>query len=656
VHRVARLLAWPLALGLTLGLAPPASAADPVPSLNLRNFRPSTDPKAILSLEPVVTPGGAEWNAGAWFSYAHRLVELEDGEGREVSVPVRHQLSLDYVANIGLGEQLALGLALPTVLYQDGDDLPPSAGASPLPTTALGDPSLVAKASLIPPGNLGGFGLAALAEVTLPIGNQESYTAEASATGGLRLLAELGLIAFTVRATVGAHVRGSEQRYGGSTFGHDLPWGVGVTVLPQAFGLDQHGRWLWTIESRGSISLTDSFASAEQSPATIGLGARYAIGEVALVLGAEAPLDSAAGAPLVRGILGISWAPRFYDADGDGIEDEVDACPELAEDRDGFEDTDGCPDFDNDGDGVGDDDDRCPHELEDLDEHEDEDGCPDPDNDGDGVLDEKDACPNEPGPASTNPAENGCPLKDQDMDGIPDKQDKCPRRAEDFDAFEDEDGCPDRDNDRDGVPDEEDACPNEPGPRRTDPKLNGCPSPDRDGDTIEDQADLCPDEPEIWNGTADEDGCPDQPAQSLARFRAQGTRVTVELSKPITFENAASGVIVSPKSDPVIRALAQLLNEHQDYVLLVGVRPKDPSAKAEQEALSRSFALVNELRKLTYRDEVAESIGWSAVRKVPGAASGNVGFLVLSAKKPAPAPAGPPKPKAPSAPPKIQAP
>jgi hypothetical protein len=644
-----------LALGLTLGLVTPAVAADPVPSLNLRNYRPSTDPKAILYLEPVVTPGSAEWNVGAWFSYAHRLVVLEDSEGREVSVPVRHQLSLDYTANIGLGERLAFGLALPTVLYQDGDDLPPSAGASPLPVTALGDPSLVAKAALMPPGELGGFGLAALAEVTLPIGNQESYVGEASATGGLRLLGELGLVALTLRATVGVHVRGSEQQYAGATFGHDLPWGVGITVLPQAFGLDKNGRWLWTLETRGALSLTDEFASAEQSPATIGAGARYAIGEGALVLGVEAPLDSAAGAPLVRGILGVSWAPRFYDADNDGFEDEDDDCPELAEDRDGFEDNDGCPDFDNDGDGVGDEEDRCPHELEDGDGHLDEDGCPDPDNDADGLPDEKDACPNEAGPASANAGENGCPLKDQDIDGIPDNQDRCPLKAEDRDAFEDEDGCPDKDNDKDRVPDGEDACPNERGPRRTDPKLNGCPSPDQDGDTLEGEADECPAEPETWNGTTDEDGCPDLPARSLASFRVQGDRVLVDLTKPVTFESAQGGA-VSAKSEPVVRALAQLLNEHQDYVLLVGVRPKDASAKAAQEALNSSFSLVNELRKLTHRDEVAESIGWSAVRKAPGAERGNVGFLVLTAKKAEPKPQGPPKPKAPSAPPPIQAP
>jgi len=36
--------------------------------------------------------------------------------------------------------------------------------------------------------------------------------------------------------------------------------------------------------------------------------------------------------------------------------------------------------------------------AEDKDKFEDEDGCPDPDNDKDGILDEKDKCPNEPRP------------------------------------------------------------------------------------------------------------------------------------------------------------------------------------------------------------------------------------------------------------------
>jgi outer membrane protein OmpA-like peptidoglycan-associated protein len=126
------------------------------------------------------------------------------------------------------------------------------------------------------------------------------------------------------------------------------------------------------------------------------------------------------------------------DRDHDGIPDNVDKCPDQPEDRDGFEDTDGCPDPDNDKDGILDTDDKCPNEPEDKDGFQDADGCPDPDN---------------------------------DTDGIPDATDKCPNEPEDKDNFEDADGCPDPDNDKDGVPDTADKCPNDPGP----PDNDGCP-------------------------------------------------------------------------------------------------------------------------------------------------------------------------------------
>jgi outer membrane protein OmpA-like peptidoglycan-associated protein len=97
----------------------------------------------------------------------------------------------------------------------------------------------------------------------------------------------------------------------------------------------------------------------------------------------------------------------LVDSDGDGIPDVRDKCPNEPEDKDGFEDDDGCPDPDNDNDGILDAVDKCPNEPEDFDGFEDEDGCPEPDNDKDGVLDPADRCPSEPGPASNG----GCPLK-----------------------------------------------------------------------------------------------------------------------------------------------------------------------------------------------------------------------------------------------------
>ena len=95
------------------------------------------------------------------------------------------------------------------------------------------------------------------------------------------------------------------------------------------------------------------------------------------------------------------------DRDHDGILDSVDKCPDDPEDKDGFQDADGCPDPDNDQDGIPDTADKCPNEAEDRDRFEDEDGCPDPDNDKDTVPDTEDKCPNDPGP----PDNNGCPKK-----------------------------------------------------------------------------------------------------------------------------------------------------------------------------------------------------------------------------------------------------
>lgn len=70
------------------------------------------------------------------------------------------------------------------------------------------------------------------------------------------------------------------------------------------------------------------------------------------------------------------------DIDQDGIRDQYDSCPTEAEDRDGFQD---------------------------------DDGCPDPDNDQDGVIDATaDRCPSVPGPADLA----GCPPSAEQAAGV----------------------------------------------------------------------------------------------------------------------------------------------------------------------------------------------------------------------------------------------
>jgi len=80
-----------------------------------------------------------------------------------------------------------------------------------------------------------------------------------------------------------------------------------------------------------------------------------------------------------------------------------------AEDKDSFEDNDGCPDPDNDKDGILDVDDKCPNDPEDKDGFEDADGCPDPDNDDDKILDSADKCPMKPETYNRFQDADGCP-------------------------------------------------------------------------------------------------------------------------------------------------------------------------------------------------------------------------------------------------------
>jgi hypothetical protein len=149
----------------------------------------------------------------------------------------------------------------------------------------------------------------------------------------------------------------------------------------------------------------------------------------------------------------------ILDADGDGVTDSEDACPDdqlqwTDADGDGHCDEvdDDCPEdptdwIDTDGDGYCDNSDPCPEDFaqhidEDGDGHCDEqdDDCPDDvngwnDSDGDGVCDRSDACPNDPNET-----------EDRDGDGYCDGDDDCP---DDPNGWRDTDGDGDCDDDDD---------------------------------------------------------------------------------------------------------------------------------------------------------------------------------------------------------------
>ena len=286
-------------------------------------------------------------------------------------------------------------------------------------------------------------------------------------------------VLFTEKAGYGARILASIGSKGMETFlniGYMMRHSEGISdIFTGGIGFDISADEMTSVfvEFDGEFYLSDP----KITPMRAGGGLRFHMPyELDLTAGGYAGINEEA--PVWQAILGMSWSGIVitFDSDNDGIIDKLDKCPEEPEDKDGFEDEDGCPDNDNDNDGIPDLKDKCPNTPEDLDGFEDEDGCPEDDNDGDKILDKDDKCPNEPEDLDGFEDLDGCPENDNDGDKILDINDKCPNKPEDMDGFEDNDGCPEEDNDKDGILDDKDKCP---------------------------------DEPETFNDFEDEDGCPD---------------------------------------------------------------------------------------------------------------------------------------------------
>jgi hypothetical protein len=308
--------------------------------------------------------------------------------------------------------------------------------------------------------------------------------------------------------------------------------------------------------------------------------------DVAVLLGGGAGLVKGIGSPEARFFLSIGYSPDTRDSDGDGIPNGRDKCPLVPEDKDGFQDDDGCPDDDNDGDLRPDAVDKCPNQAEDFDGFEDEDGCPDPDNDKDGIPDLDDKCPNDPEDGLPPYPHDGCPAgkRDSDGDGIPDALDACPTEAEDFDGFEDGDGCPEPDNDHDGVPDAQDKCPLCPEDKDGFQDEDGCPELDNDHDGIPDGQDKCPNEPETVNGVDDDDGCPDSGGIELVRL--DGDRLIVD-RMPVLERGKLSraGEIIVGEMAAVMRAHAEVTK----WLIAIAL-PKADDAKRTGDAIQARLA------------------------------------------------------------------
>ncbi len=525
---------------LTLG-ASAAAQAPPSDKLNIQTFDAAVGKNVYITQHGARVPSHLSFGVGVLLNYQRNPfsiynVDSNGDRGELQTAVVKDFLAAEIYGYLGLFDHIAIGLSMPLALYMTGtetDALGMPAGDG-LSAFAWGDVALHVKGHIYTVKQAG-LSFGAQLSITAPTGRySEHFIGDELPTFRPRLIAELRQGPLSAAVNLGGVFRITESSFYDDNFrlGQQFTYGVAMALrpakkLPLKIFLEYFGR-------------TDFSGRVDRSPMELGVGVGYGLPKgVHLMLGGSAGLLAGIGAPDFRVFLGVRWAPSFKDSDRDGVTDENDKCPDQKEDRDGFQDDDGCPESDNDKDGIDDGNDKCPNKKEDFDKFQDDDGCPDLDNDGDGVPDKQDNCPMHKGA----PKDKGCPpsMLDDDGDSIPNVRDKCPQKAEDKDGFQDADGCPDLDNDGDSIPDEHDQCKNKAEDKDGFQDADGCPDPDNDGDGVCDNnptiqnnlikfralcigADKCANSAETVNGRRDSDGCPDRgrAAVSLSAVAGQG--------------------------------------------------------------------------------------------------------------------------------------
>ena len=570
------------------------TAAAQVGEFSVQRFEPAPGSKNFLSVETARMSGAWGWTVGLAFNYARNpfvvvscasATNCADPSAQQRSnIPVVSDLfTWDVLASVSPAKFVQIGLRLP-MAYAAGSGINADTGtpaASGLRAFGMGDMGLEGKFRVFGgPESPIVIGLAG--DLIFPTGHATAPGAylgnDSPLTGGVRGIVD-GKFG---RVTFAGNLRGvfrKDGRLASTSVGPvDFRYGaaVGYEVSPifrlfaEGFGSTQFQatRGTNTLEIGGAVEF-----NLLQTP-------------LFFRLGGSAGVLQGVGVPAGRVLAMITFAREAGDRDADGLTDDKDECPDLPEDKDGFEDSDGCPDDDNDGDKLVDSADKCPNDPETLNGLQDEDGCPDelPDRDKDGITDADDKCPDAAGKMRTK-ANYGCP--DRDEDGITDAADKCPEKAEDTDGFEDTDGCPDPDNDGDGIPDDGDECIDQPEIMNGFKDEDGCPDevPDRDKDGIPDARDKCPAAPETFNGFEDEDGCPDR-----GKTLVQVTDTAIRILERVEFATSKDK-IDGKQSFVVLDAVIGALKAHPEIFLMEVAGHTDAmGSAADNRALSQKRA------------------------------------------------------------------
>ena len=340
-------------------LARPALA-----QVDAERFKPAvTHDGWVTSEGSDVRPTADPFEFGFLINYGYRPLVITDANGNYARSVVSGRLGMDLQGSVTLFEPLAVGLDLPFFLFQSGYYNPSSAG--------LGKLRVVPKVRLL--DDRRGVGLALLGEMRLP-----THTGDYSGNPGFEFVPKVALDhrfgnGIRLGINLGVAIRESSNYFNINT-GSEFAYGAAIGYR---FG-GNSGKTEIGLDLNGGLGLIRS--NRVQHPLEIFGFLRQALSdEWELFGGPGAGIVPGYGVPVVRFFAGIRFAPTSHDRDHDGISDDQDACPDIAEDRDADQDWDGCPEeeLDSDHDGVPDSKDLCPNAKETINGIADDDGCPD---------------------------------------------------------------------------------------------------------------------------------------------------------------------------------------------------------------------------------------------------------------------------------------
>jgi outer membrane protein OmpA-like peptidoglycan-associated protein len=581
------------------------------PAIDVQLFDYAIGPKSFLTVVNGEVTSEKQFNADFLVTFLTDPftifnVETTDDEIIDTRANVVEQLVAGQITgSYGVFNRFHIGISIPIIFSMSGDGLGDVMNARSVPgddlqATGLGDIRLEVKMKAWEKEQLK---VAWTGSISAPT----SFGAGGSDYLGDNLPSLRGVGAlqwtdpqnrFTAGANLGVIFRKPRDIYS-STVGQQITY-----ALAGAYFVNDRFNVIAETFGRSGFNL-----DLDESPLEVVGGLRIrATDAISVLAGGGAGVRKGIGSPGLRMFAAVGYAPDFRDSDGDGINNQDDKCPLVAEDKDNYEDLDGCPDLDNDGDRRPDTEDKCPMKTEDLDGFEDDDGCPEPDNDMDGFLDGKDRCPQDKEDGAAPFDKDGCPAnkRDSDDDGLMDSEDKCPEDPEDTDDFEDWDGCPEEDNDMDGIIDEDDKCPvcveDSDGFEDDD----GCPEIDNDRDGILDNKDQCPTEAEVINGVDDFDGCPDSGGNQVAAL--DGNRIAV--TGDIKF--SGRGKLRSTQIVDQVAAVMLSRPEVATWRVVVAMAKGRNEVKAKEKAQARADTLKGHLMSRGVPGTAIEAVGTAA--------------------------------------------